>query len=187
MYELIILGLLMQQPAHGYLLVQIINDMIGPWAKVSNGTIYPMLAKLEERGYVSASAPEPGERDRRGSRTLEITEAGRERFHQLMMDTTSNPMDYQRIFRFKVHCLEFLPIAERRHLLDHYAMYCQAHILHMRKEAAEFPSIPGQLRILFWAAKVMAHLITEWQSELDWVNSIRPLLLAAGAPAKEQA
>ena len=186
MYELIILGLLMHQAAHGYLIAQIINDMVGPWAKVSNGTIYPMLAKLEQRGYILASAADAETRDGRGSKRLAITEAGQVRFRQLMLDTTSNPMDYQRIFHFKVHCIEMLPIPERRRLLDHYTMFCQATILHMQKETADFATIPGQPRILYWAANVMGHLTDQWEAELDWVNSLRPLLLTEESYEKDQ-
>lgn len=40
MYELIILSLLMREPLHGYLIAKIINDMIGPIAKVSHGWLY---------------------------------------------------------------------------------------------------------------------------------------------------
>ena len=48
MYELIILSLLMRFPLHGYLIAQIANDTIGPWAKISNGTLYPLLTRLEQ-------------------------------------------------------------------------------------------------------------------------------------------
>jgi DNA-binding PadR family transcriptional regulator len=41
MYELIILSLLMRSPAHGYLIAKIINDMFGPYTKISNGRLYP--------------------------------------------------------------------------------------------------------------------------------------------------
>ncbi len=56
MYELIILSLLMNGPLHGYLIAKITNDIIGPWAKVSNGTLYPLLAKLEKSGYIAIAA-----------------------------------------------------------------------------------------------------------------------------------
>ena len=52
MYELIILSLLMREPIHGYLIAKIINDMIGPIAKVSHGWLYPRLAKLEQEGLI---------------------------------------------------------------------------------------------------------------------------------------
>ena len=55
MYELIILSLLMRWNAHGYLIASIINDMIGPYAKVSNGRLYPLLARLEEQGLIETN------------------------------------------------------------------------------------------------------------------------------------
>ncbi len=52
MYELIILSQLMVQPAHGYMIAKIINDMIGPYARISNGRLYPLLSKLEKSGLI---------------------------------------------------------------------------------------------------------------------------------------
>ena len=63
MYELIILSLLMHQPLHGYLIAKITNDMIGPWAKISNGTLYPLLTRLEKAGLITTS-PEGSEQQR---------------------------------------------------------------------------------------------------------------------------
>ncbi len=90
MYELIILSFLRRWPMHGYVMVKIINDMIGPFAKASIGRLYPLLTKLEGEGLIVVADDTPGRqaRDRR-QRTYQITEAGRARFHQLMMDTTS--------------------------------------------------------------------------------------------------
>ncbi len=47
MYEFLILSQLMKNSAHGYLIASIINDIIGPYARVSNGRLYPLLAKME--------------------------------------------------------------------------------------------------------------------------------------------
>ena len=41
MYELIILSVLMRMPMHGYLIVKITNDQIGPWAKIRSETLSP--------------------------------------------------------------------------------------------------------------------------------------------------
>src|SRR5579859_5268808 len=102
MYELIVLSLLMRGPLHGYLIVKITNDMIGPWAKVSSGTLYPLLTRMEQAGLIAVIQAESqsvaGERQ---TRTFLITEEGRKRFHQVMMDMSSNPGDYQRFFRYK--------------------------------------------------------------------------------------
>src|ERR1700730_18903740 len=114
MYELIILSLLMHQPLHGYLIVKITNDMIGPWAKISSGTLYPLLTRMERAGIIavvqSGNASTPAERQ---TRTFMITEEGRKRFHQVMMDMSSNLGDYQNIFHYKIGFIDLLQPQER--------------------------------------------------------------------------
>jgi DNA-binding PadR family transcriptional regulator len=136
MYDLIILSLLMRGSMHGYLISKIINDIIGPIAKISHGWLYPRLAKLEQEGLIVTAAEAKAEqRGERQLRTYQITEAGRKRFHQLMMDTTSNPGEYPKFFWQKVCFLEYIHPAERLHLIDHYINYCQTHILHLKAQA----------------------------------------------------
>ena len=71
MYELIILSLLMRWPMHGYLIAKVTNDQIGPWAKLSSGTMYTILARLEAENLIEAVrraarrlSPAPGESPR---------------------------------------------------------------------------------------------------------------------------
>lgn len=179
MYELIILSLLMCSPLHGYLIARITNDIIGPWAKVSNGTLYPLLAKLEKNGYITivpgGNEPQKGERI---ARTFEITEDGRERFHQLMMDTFSNPGEYQKFFAMKVPYLYLLQPEEHLHLLDHYINYCQTHILYSRSEAKQtYEDTVGRYYMpperLEGIMDVFQHMIEQWQAELKWVQHLR--------------
>src|SRR5579862_3382630 len=135
MYELMILTFLMRGPMHGYLIAKIINDIIGPYAKVSNGRLYPLLAKLEAEGLiVAAEVPPQGVGHERRQRAFQITEAGRERFHQVMMDTTSNPADYVHLFWVKVMYFEYLTPAEQMYLVEHYINFCQTHIFHLTGE-----------------------------------------------------
>ena len=119
MYEFLILSQLMKNSAHGYLIAKIINDIIGPYARVSNGRLYPLLAKMEQAGLIAvrtepASAP-PGDRQ---LRVYEITEAGRKRYRVLIMDTTLNPGEYQKLFSLKVCDFAFLDPSERLRLID---------------------------------------------------------------------
>ena len=55
MYELIILSLLMSASVHGYLSVKVMNNIVGPYNKFSHGRLYPILAKFEEDGLITAS------------------------------------------------------------------------------------------------------------------------------------
>jgi DNA-binding PadR family transcriptional regulator len=182
LYELIILAQLMRYPAHGYLIAKIINDMIGPYAHVSNGRLYPLLAKLEKSGLIALHVG--AQKGDRQLRSFAITEAGRKRFHELMMDTTSNPGEYEKVFKQKAAYFMFLKPVERLRLIEHYINYCQAHILHLTAEgedmAREFTSwgeseeqtkIDG--RFLRDVLNVMQHDVAQWEQELAWVKRLR--------------
>ncbi len=185
MYELIILSQLMLWPAHGYMIASIINDMIGPYARISNGRLYPLLSKLEKSGLIAPFIEAPvGQLSDRQLRTYQITEAGRMRFHELMMDTTSNPGEYQKIFLRKASMLEFLKPSERMRLIDHYINYCQVHVMHITAEADDLVQRspdwgpdwgPARLKALL---DVMQHMVDQWQVELDWAKTLRERELA---------
>lgn len=189
MYELIILSLLARNPPDhpmsGYVIAKIINDIIGPMAKVSNGRLYPLLAKLEVDGLIVAIGT-PGERRQRVYR---ITDMGRLRFRQLMLDTTSNPGEYKTIFWFKVPVLRSLKPDERFYLIDHYINYCQTHIFHLRNEMEDLklkaidrnymsqPELDATL-------DAFHHYLRSWELELADTQRLRERM-AAEAVAEE--
>jgi len=162
-----------------YQLAKIVNDKLGPYAKLSNGTLYPLVAKLEETGLVTALPQEhQGTRKDRRSRLFHITEAGKLRFQQLMMDTTSFQAEYQRAFLFKVSSLDLLPSANRFYVINHYITYCQAHVLHFTDEAASLAqevatisAIPQSFQQRSLTA--LRHLIAQWQAEAIWAMELR--------------
>jgi len=180
MYELIILSLLMREPFHGYLISKIINDIIGPLAKVSHGWLYPRLAKLEQDGLI-VTLYEGGEEEKKGERqlrTYQITEKGQKRFHELMMDTSSNPGEYSKFFWQKVSFLEYLHPAERLHLIDHYSNYCQTHILHLKDQAKNLVEGKVQYYALDIAQleatlHVLRRSTSHWQVDLEYANNLR--------------
>jgi DNA-binding PadR family transcriptional regulator len=180
-YELIILTLLSRHPMHGYLVARVINDITGPFARISNGRLYPLLAKLQLDGLVAPSAEAAAAGDRH-QRAYAITEAGRQRLHQLMMDTTSNPGEYQRIFWLKVPYLEVLQPHERLYLIDHYINYCQTHIYHLTAEAESLARdvaqraymSPQQLEATL---TVIRHSIAQWQLSTEHAQKLRAWML----------
>jgi DNA-binding PadR family transcriptional regulator len=179
MYELIVLTLLSRNPMHGYLIAKVINDIIGPFARVSNGRLYPLLAKLEQEGLIlPQEASEQTATGERHQRSYAITEDGRRRFHQLMMDTTSNPGDYDRIFWLKVPYLEALQLHERLHLVDHYINYCQTHIFHLTGEAESLARDVAHRAYMTQeqlesTLLVMRHMIGVWQHSADDARGLR--------------
>ena len=208
MYEFIELAQLMHGPAHGYLIAKIINDIIGPYARISYGRLYPLLTKLQQNGLIAVDteAQSTEQRDRQ-LRIYTITDAGRLRFRLLMNDTGSNPGDYQKLFLYKVLAFSFITPVERLRLIDHYINYCQSHVFFQQNEAEDMVSqqrvvddllrespqlargIPrGNAETLSYILKAMEHSISQWQAELDWARSLREQELAQAQKAgNEQA
>jgi DNA-binding PadR family transcriptional regulator len=184
-YELIILSLLMRSPLHGYLILKIANDQIGPWAKISSGSLYQILAKLEHARIIAVmqheNQPATGERVDRQLRVFMITDEGRKRFRQVMMDTSSNLGDYQKLFRYKIAYIDLLQPRERLLLINHYVNYCQTYILHLETEmdalVHELANQPNPL-YLKNVLNVMQHIKQQWQGELDWARSLREEVMA---------
>ncbi|MBV8171959.1 MAG: PadR family transcriptional regulator [Candidatus Eremiobacteraeota bacterium] len=77
---LLILHLLSKGPEHGYGLMERIELMTGSIMPVNPNTMYPLLRRLEERGFVVGTWEHP---DRRSRRIYRITRAGLDRYEQI--------------------------------------------------------------------------------------------------------
>jgi DNA-binding PadR family transcriptional regulator len=190
MYELLVLALLMHGPWHGYLITKIANEMIGPWAKISPGTLYPLLTRLEQSGLIEALPSQEASHSQRQAHRYAITPAGRRRFHTLMMDTSSNLGDYPRSFHLKAVHFRFLSPRERLYLADHYINYCERTILHMQSEAQDMRRMQSEAQQTQQGAgdhadftdavvDILQHLAKQEQGELAWARQIRERAVAA--------
>jgi len=81
---LLILHLLSKGPDHGYGLIERIEQMTASVMPVNPNTMYPLLRRLEERGFVIGTWEHP---DRRSRRIYRITRAGLERYEQIKIRT----------------------------------------------------------------------------------------------------
>src|SRR5919199_1934410 len=84
MLELAILGLLKERAMHGYQLSKRLADTLGAFWKVSYGSLYPALKRLEREGAVESVFP----RDEVGRRknVYRITEKGERLFYDLLQE-----------------------------------------------------------------------------------------------------
>ena len=76
----LILHLLEERPDHGLALMQRIESLCGGLLAVNTNTVYPLLRRLEERGFVTGEWEHPTKRSRRMYR---ITPAGSERLGRI--------------------------------------------------------------------------------------------------------
>ena len=79
-FPALILHLIERRPDHGYGLMQRIHELCGDLVAVNTNKIYPLLRRLEERGFVTASWEHPTKRSRR---VYAITEQGEERLKRI--------------------------------------------------------------------------------------------------------
>ena len=186
-YELIILGTLMSGPFHGYLIAKIMQNILGPYGQLSKGRLYPLLTKLEEAGLIMVKQVSEQQeklsarRSHIPSRSFQITEAGRKRLHELLLDTTSYPGEYQKLFLQKVTYFSFLQPEERLHLIEQYLSYCQSLISYGTTRAEALANAGGnpQESIDMTSAQLadlliaMRHKIHQWQQELLWAEELR--------------
>src|SRR6266567_4799277 len=175
------------------------NPFGGPEEQISTGTLSSLLAKLEQVGLITpagpGTAPFPGDRP---SRVFAITTAGRERFLELMLDTSSHPGTYRRLFHIKALHLELLPFESQLFLVEHYLAHCQQIL---RSKQADVQDVAGDplkqeymSAALREAAFALMQLKTEqWQLELAWGQALRAQTLlrfkqrgeALAAPGEE--
>ena len=52
-YELFVLGELMDGPHHGYKLREILSNLFGPFRQISWGMLYPLIRQLEREGLLA--------------------------------------------------------------------------------------------------------------------------------------
>jgi DNA-binding PadR family transcriptional regulator len=184
MYELLVLSLLMHWPLYAYLIADIANHILGPWERISRGTLSSLLTRLEQTGLIAPADPAlvPFSTDR-PSRVFALTSAGRERFYQLMMDTTSNQGTYQRLFRIKALHLEYISPEDQLSLVDHYVSYCQMGLRYQQAEAQDFVTNPIKQQSVssFYstiAQDLMDLVSQQWQLELAWAKLLRERIAA---------
>ena len=100
MHEFMILAQLSRRPMHGYMIAKIVGAMIGPFKQIQWGALYPVLSRLEHEGLIRAEEQEEG--DGRPRKVYSLTEEGRERLHDHLMDTDRHLGEYFALFPLKV-------------------------------------------------------------------------------------
>src|SRR5438105_7698146 len=192
MYELLVLALLMHWPLYAYLIAEIANHILGPWERISRGTLSSLLTRLEQAGLIApadaAQVPFPTERS---SRVFAITSAGRERFYQLMMDTTSNQGTYQRLFRIKALHLEYVSPEDQLSLVEHYVSYCQMGLRYQQAESQDFVTNPIKQRSAsrFYnavALDLMELVSQQWRLELAWAQRLHEQIVVGQVPGNTE-
>jgi DNA-binding PadR family transcriptional regulator len=117
MLELAILGLLKERPMHGYQLSRELSAQLGGLWKVSYGSLYPTLRRLERDGAVE-QVPGTQAGATRKRLVYRITPDGEELFIRLLEEPPSDTQAEDTRFRVRLAFFRYLPPETRIRLLD---------------------------------------------------------------------
>lgn len=160
MNELAILGELMESPHSGYSLRKVLHNTLN--RTISYGTLYPMLSKLEEKGYITTQT-DPEKTNRNIST---ITAAGREYFYQLMREPIANNAHSAEMYAIKLDVMQHLPLNEQLDLLVAYAQTQTDLIETANHDRAELEQ--KQSRDHLYASRIQDLRIKRATAALDW-------------------
>lgn len=193
MLELAILGLLKEQDLHGYELKKRLSETLGMLSKVSFGSLYPALKRLEKAAAIvtdtaasdgEASAPIPmtgslgGElaafrarrtAPRRSGRTRKvyrITERGQSLFAELL-EADSQPSDDDRIFHLKLAFARYLPRTARIGLMERR----RAHLVEQLAQARGAIRA-GRDRFDTYTQSLMEHGTETTERDISWLDQL---------------
>lgn len=165
MLELAVLGLLKQQPMHGYQLSRELGGSLGGFWRVSYGSLYPTLRRLERDELV---APVPGESTGGRRKTVfGITERGEAAFLELLQETPNDNSTEDTRFRVRLAFFRYLPPETRIRLLERRLAYL----------AERLQTIDDSLRTTHegdddYTLSLMEHGRSATRSDIEWLGGL---------------
>jgi DNA-binding PadR family transcriptional regulator len=124
MLELAILGLLKDQPMHGYQLSRELGESLGGFWRVSYGSLYPTLRRLEREEAVESVPGDQASAARRKN-VYRITETGEKLFFELLQETPGDNSTEDTRFRVRLAFFRYLPPETRIRLLEKRRAYLE--------------------------------------------------------------
>lgn len=166
-----LLGLIREQPRHGYALYQVLAEPDGLWAiwRMKQSQLYALLAKLKNRGYLAATTePQQGGPARK---VYTVTKKGDVAFDRWL----SAPVDRGRHFRMdfmaKLYFARREGTAVLRTLIERQRAACQEWLMMLASEdteAAEAQPFPRLVR---------SYREGQIQAMLVWLDECERILL----------
>lgn len=187
MLEIAVLGLLKEQPLHGYELKKRLGETLGFLWGVSYGSLYPALRRLERDGLIevveeAAPAPvvgtgslkgdlaaarraaaRPAKASRRTRKAYRITPAGEQRFVDLLLADDPHA-DEEKAFALKLAFCAHVPVAARLELLERRRAVLEARLA----RAGDADGTRGDR----YSRALFEHRTRSTQRDLEWVDEL---------------
>ena len=171
--EIVVLGLLAEEPMYGYgILERIRARSMGFWAEVARASVYQALRRMESIGLIAGRAQEGIDGPDR--RVFRITRAGRDRLHAGLAERAAELAPYETGASLSLGFSHLLSAAESRRSVDARELAIRDLLDAIRTERARTSADRG-------AGRVVANAMLDRQealakAELAWLTRFRTTL-----------
>jgi DNA-binding PadR family transcriptional regulator len=165
--DLLLLGLLLDRPMHGYELYQQIQaEGIDTWFNVSMAGVYYSLGKLRDQGLVAESRQRGGRSTRKS--IYRLTEKGRAAFFSAMETQALSQVKVYLDYDVIIYLLNKLPLQRAISLLEQHQAFLAEQAQEVRRAlAAEQERGGSPLRLA-----VLDHRCRYVEMEQDWLTGV---------------
>lgn len=163
MLELAILGLLKERSMHGYQLSKRLTDSLGGFWRVSYGSLYPSLKRLERQGAVEQifDSQEVGRR----KNVYRITDTGEEVFRELLEEAGPDASGEDNRFRVRMSFFKYLSPETRIRLLERRRAFLEERLSTIRTSLA---TTGGDT----YTMSLIQHGRESTEQDIEWLNGL---------------
>lgn len=163
MLELAILGLLKERSMHGYQLSKQLTETLGGFWRVSYGSLYPTLRRLEKRGAVEkVFSDEVGRR----KNVYRITEDGEALFQELLQEAGQESWEDNR-FRVRLAFFKYLKPDTRIRLLERRRAYLEDRLAKIQTSLDK-----TKKQIDTYTLSLMTHGQDATRNDIAWLDDL---------------
>lgn len=169
MYELFILGQLMDHPMTGYQLRKALTSVVGQELTISFGALYPLMDKLAAADLLTMDFKRTP--SKRPQKLATITTRGQKRFRTLVLAPVALNKQTQLTFQMKVNFLHLLTMAERVMVLTDFQQFTSGQLTRLASQATHIHHNPNMLAADIQDALLVNDLQrVRAQTQYDWVT-----------------
>ena len=147
--EFVILSLICEQPMHGYQIEQAITQRnMSAWTDLSTSSIYYILGRLEEKGFIERSQDQ-GATTGVPRKVYRITTAGQSQWKESTLQALAQPKFTYTNFLMGLHNLWGIPAEDALQAVQTYRDWLTGDLQRQRDELEKFGEIFFPLDVLF--------------------------------------
>jgi DNA-binding PadR family transcriptional regulator len=165
MLELAILGLLKERSMHGYQLSKRLTDTLGGFWRVSYGSLYPTLRRLERDSAVERVFDE--QEVGRRKNVYRITEKGEELFQRLLEEAGAESSSEDNRFRVRLAFFKYLAPDTRIRLLERRRAYLEERLSTITASLSA-----TRERFDTYTLSLMEHGRESTEQDIAWLNGL---------------